>query len=268
MADQITSEHATLTRPRSPEFIASLAKGLAILHAFGPTQERRTLADLALDTGISRPSVRRLLITLEELGYVQRRGRYFLLTPKVLDIGFAFLASNQFMGVIESYLEDTAEELRESCLLAVLEGEHAVCVARSSGTYRFMSISLTIGQKLPVLVTAMGRVLLAARPESEWEDFLRTYPAKRYTDCTITDVQSLRDVLRTVRTDRYCIVDQELEASLRTLAVPVLSSDGEVKSALAVSTVAGRVSMDELKDRYLPVLQRSADAMRPFMARN
>lgn len=265
MAINHTVEGSANLEPRSPEFIASLAKGLAVLRAFGPDRGRMTLADLALETGIPRPGVRRLLITLEELGYIRKRGRHFSLSAKVLEIGFAFLAANNFLGAIEHHLEDTAEELRESCLLAVLQEQEAVCVARSSGTYRLMSISLSVGHKLPAEVTAMGRVLLAALPESDWDMFLKKHELKQYTEHTVTDKGALKEVLRNVGQEGYCIVDQELETSLRTLAVPVLSPQGEVCSALAVSTIAGRVSLDELKDRYLPVLKRSAEVMRPLM---
>lgn len=247
------------------DFVTSLAKGLAVIQAFGPGKAHMTLSEVALETGLSRAGARRLLLTLEELGFVHRTGRQFELSPKVLQLGFSFLASHNFGGVVQHYLEEVTRELQESCSLAVLDGQEVVYVARSAAEHRLMSISLAIGSRLPAAVTSMGRVLLAALDDAERDAIIEATSLERHTDRTITDKDALREELRRIREAGYCILDQELEPSLRSIAVPVRSERGDVVAAINVSTNAGRISVDELIERFLPVLQRCAEAIRPFM---
>jgi IclR family pca regulon transcriptional regulator len=264
---------ATVDRPiqtaarteQNRDFVSSLAKGLAVICAFGPDKARMTLSEVALETDLSRAGARRLLLTLEELGFVHRNGRYFELSPKVLQLGFAFLASHNFGGVVQHYLEAVTRELQESCSLAVLDGQDVVYVARSAAEHRLMSISLAIGSRLPAALTSMGRILLAALPDAEQDALLAKITLERHTERTIADKAALKETLRSIREHGYCIVDQELEPSLRSIAVPVLSERGEVVAALNVSTNAGRVPMEELIQRFLPVLRRCAESIRPFM---
>ncbi len=256
-------------QPKTPEqdrdFVTSLAKGLAVIQAFGPGNARMTLSEVAAETDLSRAGARRLLLTLEALGFVKRSGRYFELSPKVLDLGFAFLASHNFSGVVQHHLEAVTRELQESCSLAVLQDQDVVYVARSAAEHRLMSIQLSVGSRLPACVTSMGRVLLAALPDDQLDEFLAKVEIPRYTERTITNKGVLKETLRAVREAGYCILDQELEPSLRSLAVPVQSANGTVVAALNVSTNAGRISIDDLEQRFLPVLQKCAAAIRPFM---
>jgi IclR family pca regulon transcriptional regulator len=247
------------------DFVTSLAKGLAVIQVFGPGKARMTLSEVALEARLSRAGARRLLLTLEELGFVNRSGRHFELSPRVLELGFAFLASHNFAGVVQHYLESVTAELQESCSLAVLQGEEIVYVARSAAEHRLMSISLSIGSRLPAAATSMGRVLLATLPDAELDAFLNRIELKRYTERTITDQGVLKETLRTVREAGYCVVDQELEPSLRSLAVPVCSGSGAVVAALNASTNAGRITTEDLEQRFLPVLRRCAEAIRPLM---
>lgn len=262
-----TDDTADDERPgQNRDFVTSLAKGLAVIQAFGPGKARMTLSEVATDTGLTRAGARRLLLTLEDLGFVTHSGRNFSLSPKVLELGFAFLASHNFTGVVQHYLESVTAELQESCSLAVLQDDEVVYVARSAADHRLMSISLSVGSRLPATVTSMGRVLLASKTDEELDALLGGKALERYTERTIVDKTVLKDTLRTVRAAGYCIVDQELEPALRSLAVPVTSTRGEVVAALNVSTNAGRVTVEALEQRFLPVLRRCAAAIRPFMA--
>lgn len=247
------------------DFVASLAKGLAVIQSFGPGRARMTLSEVAAETELSRAGARRLLLTLETLGFVTQSGRYFELSPKVLELGFAFLGSHNFAGVVQHYLESVTRELQESCSLAVLQGQDVVYVARSAVEHRLMSISLSVGSRLPAAATSMGRVLLAWLPEEQLEALLNQIELKPFTERTITRKDTLRQTLQAVREAGYCILDQELEPSLRSMAVPVFSDRGNVVAALNVSTNAGRISIEQLEQRFLPVLQRCAESIRPFM---
>lgn len=243
--------------PSNPDFVLSLARGLAVIEAFRDRPHGASVADIAGQTALSRASVRRLLITLEQLGYAVRAGSAYRLQPRVLRLGFAFLSSHSLATLTGPILEEMSAALRESCSLSVLEGEDVVYLARSA-TKRVMSVGLSIGSRLPAYCTSMGRVLLAALPERELAEYLRRATLVRHTRKTITSRAALRAELRHVRRQGYAIVDEELELGLRALAVPVMTRSHRVVAAVNTGVHASRVSRAELLRRALSVLREGA----------
>jgi IclR family pca regulon transcriptional regulator len=211
---------------------------------------------------MDRAKARRFLLTLHALGFVKRTGRQFELTPRVLQLGYAYQASNQYRAVIQQYLEDITAELGESSSLAVLDGDDVVYVVRSAARHRLMAITLSVGTRLPAAYTSMGRVLLAQLPQSELEIYINRIQLERHTLSSITEKNVLREEIDKARNLGYAVVDQELDLGLRSVAVPAYSASGELLGALNISTNAARVDMDTLLNMYLPRLQIVADQIR------
>ena len=253
----------------SPDFVASLARGIDIIKAFAPAEEEThssgnmrpadalTLSEVAERTGFARAVVRRFLYTLAELKYVVTDGKYFRLTPKILDLGYAYLSSFSLPKIAERSLREVTLETQESSSASVLDGEEIVYIARVQ-TRRIMSISLNIGSRLPAFCTSMGRVLLAHLPPDDLERYLKTAKFQRLTDKTISDPEALRKELINVYKQGYALVDQELEIGLRSLAVPVFAGAGKAVAAINIGTQAARVSKTELVQQFLPVLRKAA----------
>jgi IclR family transcriptional regulator, pca regulon regulatory protein len=239
------------------EFVASLARGLAVLRAFSTDAREMTLSEVALRTGLTRAAARRFLLTLETLGYVASDGRRFRLTPKVLELGFAYLSSMELWDVALPYMEEVSAAIHESCSAAVLDGCDIVYVARVP-TKRIMSVALGIGARLPAVATSMGRVLLADLADDAVALHLATCPARRHTAHTVTDASGLEGILRTVRQQGWCLVDQELEDGLISIAVPVRNQRGRVLAAMNASTHASRTAPEQVVGRFLPVLRQAA----------
>ena len=249
-------------RPGDRDYVGALASGLEVLQAFDAEHPRMTLSELATRTDMDRAKARRFLLTLHALGFVKRNGRQFELTPRVLQLGYAYQSSNQYRAVIQQYLEDVTAELGESSSLAVLDGDDVVYVVRSSARHRLMAITLSVGTRLPAAYTSMGRVLLAQLPEAELEAFLARVKLEPFTASSITDANALEKDITKVRKQGYSIVDQELDSGLRSAAVPVFAGNGELLGAINISTNAARVGMDTLVGVYLPRLQQAAEAVR------
>jgi IclR family pca regulon transcriptional regulator len=245
-----------------PDFMASLARGLAVIRAFSGGTGRRTIGGLAQSTGLSRAAVRRCLYTLHELGYVglDDRGHYAL-RPRVLALGYAFLSSSSLVATARPLLERVSAAVRESCSMAVLEGDSIVYVARSTAARRIMSIDLGVGSRLPAYCTSMGRVLLAGLVPAERDAFLARVVPTAYTARTLTRREEIAAALDRSARDGFALVDQELELGLRSLAVPVRDLGGHVAAALNVSTHASRVPADELVKRCLPPLLAAAQEL-------
>ncbi len=251
-----------ILKPGDRDYVAALASGLEVLQAFDAEHPRMTLSEVAARTEMDRAKARRFLLTLHALGFVKRSGRQFELTPRVLQLGYAYQASNQYRAVIQQYLEDITAELGESSSLAVLDGDDVVYVVRSSARHRLMAITLSIGTRLPAAYTSMGRVLLAQLPEVELEAFLARVKLEAFTASSVASPDVLREEIVKVRKQGYAVVDQELDSGLRSVAVPVFAGHGELLGAINISTNAARIDMDTLMKIYLARLQTAAEAIR------
>lgn len=251
-----------ILKPGDRDYVGALASGLDVLQAFDAEHPRMTLSEVAARTDMDRAKARRFLLTLHALGFVKRTGRQFELTPRVLQLGYAYQASNQYRAVIQQYLEDITAELGESSSLAVLDGDDVVYVVRSAARHRLMAITLSVGTRLPAAYTSMGRVLLAQLPEAELTAFLDRVRLEGFTELSVTDKEGLRAAIDRAREQGYSIVDQELDSGLRSVAVPVFAGSGELLGAINISTNASRVDMETLMEVYLPRLQEAAEAVR------
>lgn len=242
-----------------PNFMTSLARGIAVIRAF--TQQRRhlTIAQLSQRTALPRAAVRRCLYTLAKLGYVSSdEGRGYSLRPKILALGHAYLSSTPLATMAQPLLDSISDRLHESSSMAVLEGDEILYVARSTTTTRLMSIDLGLGSRLPAYCSSMGRVLLAALPASEIDAYLSRVNLVKLTHRTVSTAGELKRVLAAVQRQDYAIVDQELELGLRSIAVPVRDAAGRCIAAINVGTQSARVSIAEMESKFLPTLKAAA----------
>lgn len=235
------------------DYVQSLERGLAVLCTFSRDDPEQTLSDVARATGLTRATARRILRTLETLGYVNQNGRGFRLTPKVLDIGYAYVSSLALSDLALPTMEALSERIHEACSAAVLDGAEIVYVARVP-TKRIMTIALALGSRLPAASTSMGRVLLADLPEQAQQDFLSDTRLVAHTENTITDRRRLLKVLRDVRAQGWCLIDQELEIGLRSVAAPLHDATGRVIAAMNISTQPGRVTTKTMREEFVPQL--------------
>lgn len=242
----------------SGEIVEAFARGLRVIECFGADARRLTLTDVANRTGYSRATARRLLLTLQSLGYAETDGKHFALTPRVLDLGFSYINSLGFADHARPHLEMVTDRLNESCSLAVLDGQQIVYVARSAAPHRIMSVALTVGTRLPANATSMGQVLLAHLPDLRLRDYIANARLEARTRFSIVDRADLRLRLAAVREKGYALVDQELEEGLKSLAVPIFRNDGTVCAALNVSTQSARFSDGRMIRELLPTLQDAA----------
>ncbi|WP_072802504.1 IclR family transcriptional regulator domain-containing protein [Rhodococcoides yunnanense] len=257
-----------MTEPHgpSPDYVQSLARGLAVIRVFDAQHPRRTLSDVAKSTDLTRATARRFLLTLVELGYVRSDGSLFWLTPKVLELGYSYLSSLSLPDVAGPHLEALAAQIHESSSVSILDGDDVVYVARVPVS-RIMTVAITIGTRFPAFATSMGRVLLAGLPSDQLDDYLSRVRLTPLTGRTITDASALRDELIEVSAQGYCLVDQELEEGLRSIAAPIRDSAGAVVAAANVSTQAARHSADAVREHLLPALLHAAASIETDMYR-
>ena len=251
--------------PDDKEFMATLAKGLAVLGLFGRQRPAMTLSEAALAANVSRATARRILRTLAELGYVEQRGRQFSLSPNILQLGFAYLATQNWIERAVPLMKELSERLHESCSAAILQGTEIVYVARVP-TRRIMSVAVSVGSRLPAFHSSMGRVQLGFLDPSEIWRRLKSVRIEPMTPSTITDLQALFDRIRDDHEQGFSIVDEELERGLRSIAVPVVDRQNQVVAGLNLSTHSTRTTRNEMRDKFLPELRAVAAQISPFVA--
>ncbi len=228
-----------------------------MIRAFDQAHPELTLSEVAVRTGVTRAVARRFLLTLASLGYVRSDGRFFSLTARVLELGYAYLSSLSLPEVAESHLEALVNEVNESSSISVLDGHDVVYVARVPVS-RIMTVSISVGTRFPAYATSMGRVLLAGLPEPELAEYLASVSMEPLTARTVTSVDTLRAEVAKARTQGWALVNQELEEGLRALAAPVRDRTGRVIAAVNVSAHASRASLEVMRRDLLPPLLKTA----------
>ena len=235
--------------------MGGLAKGLAVIRAFTREHAALNLSDIARSAHIPAATARRCLLTLEELGYLTRNGRTFLLRPKVLELGAAYLDSMNIEQVTRTHLEELARNTSDSAALCVLDGEEIVYVARAS-VRTLVRLEAHVGSRFPAHATSTGRVLLAGVSEERLQRYLGTASFEALTEHTVTDPAKLRALIEDCRRAGYSVVEDELAYGVIALAVPVLDARGRVVAALNTSSHSRRITKTKLVRDRLAMLQQ------------
>ncbi|MDD2546254.1 MAG: IclR family transcriptional regulator [Burkholderiaceae bacterium] len=245
-------------------YVQSFARGLEVIRSFHAETPEQTLSEVAARTGLTRAGARRILLTLQTLGYVDSDGKWFRLTPRILDLGFAYLSSLPIWNLAEPVMETLVEQLRESCSAAVLDGLDVVYVLRVP-THKIMRTNLGVGSRLPACWTSMGRVLLAALPDEALRARLEQHPLERLTRHTVTDLPTLLERIAETRRQGWCLINQELEEGLISIAAPLTNRAGQTVAALNISGQANRTSAQVMQDSMLPALLQAARTISRMM---
>jgi IclR family pca regulon transcriptional regulator len=240
----------------SRDFVQSLDRGLRVIQAFSE-RESLTVSEIAELTGFSRPTVRRLLLTLQELGYVTQSEGHFHLTPRVLTLAYSYLSGVQLSRLAQPHLERVAEKTSESCSMGALDDTDVVYLA-GVPTKWIMRVTMTVGTRLPAYASSLGRAILAYLPAQQLDRYFQRAELRPVTPHTITDEGELRAELARIREHGWALVDQEFEIGLRSLGVPVHNADGKVVASVNCSTHVGRVDRDTLVDDFRPLVEEAA----------
>lgn len=249
-----------------PDFIEALARGLDVIRAFGPNRRTMTLSEVATASGLARPTARRMLLTLEELGYVRATQGRFALTPRVLELGMAYIGSTSIWDIARPHMEKLVGYTNESSSLAQLDGSDIVYIARVA-VPKIITLAVTIGTRFPALQTSLGKVLLANLLPEELEHVLAEPSRSGIAPLWKPEIAERDQVLCEVRTRGWSLTDEHLARGIRSIAAPVRDSCNHVLAALNVSVHAAETSIETLTEKYLPLLLQTAAAISADWAR-
>lgn len=253
-----------MATPESESFVRTFARGLRIIETMGQGDARQTLADVAAAVELPRTAVRRFLMTLIELSFVKTDGKHYWLTPKVLRLGLSYLYTLPFWRQSQLALEELGARIGQSCAVSVLDEEDIVYVQRLH-TKRILSMSPSLGSRLPAHAVSMGRVLLSGLEDDALEAYLQSARLKKLTTITVVDRDRLREAILQARERGYAWVDGELDDSIAGMAVPVRDQDGTIVAAINVSLPAGAYQEDTAVAEFLQPLRQTASQLRSTM---
>lgn len=242
------------------ELIQSLARGIGVLRSFGSGQDRMTIAETAKAAGLTRAGARRILLTLESLGYVRSDDRHYYVTARVMELSHGFVMQPLWQAV-RPVLLSVARQLNETVSAGVLDGHEVVYTVRARSD-RVLHLELRAGARLPAYASSIGRVLLAALSRGDLERYFAQAKFKRFTKSTVVDPTELRKRLDAVRTQGWCHVRDEMEGGVTGVAVPLLNSAGKTVAALNVSSNSDRTSLRIVKNTIVPVLREAAASIK------
>jgi IclR family transcriptional regulator, pca regulon regulatory protein len=243
--------------PPRDETVQSLMRGIAVIRSFDAGNRQQTITEVSSRTGLTRATARRFLITLCELGLARTDGKYYELTPAILEIAQSYISSASELEVVQAMLRDLSEQFDESASAAMLDGTDIIYVARSPARHRIMTIGLGVGTRLPAHATSMGQALLSLMAPRELEAYFARAELTAATRHTLTTRKALNRRLEDVRARGYAIVNEELELGLRSIAVPVRNRNSRSSLAVNMSAHAARVSAEDMTGRFLPAIQRA-----------
>ena len=249
----------------SRNYVRALARGLQVIECFDETNAELTLSDVAKRTGLTRPSARRALLTLQTLGYASSDGNRFTLTARTLRLGYAYLSSKPLWRLVEPHIRQVGREIGQSCSIAVLDGDEIVFVVRVAAK-RIINDYIAIGFRLPAYATSLGRVLLASLRPAKVDAYLERTTLVKFTPHTIVQRSKLRKIIDEARQRGWAYSDQQLDLGMRSIAVPIHDSAGRTIAAINTNALVQSIDMETLEREYLPPLRRAADTVSLMVA--
>ncbi|MEQ4209072.1 IclR family transcriptional regulator C-terminal domain-containing protein [Actinopolymorpha sp. B17G11] len=253
-------------RDSDPDFIESIARGFDVVRAFDAHRPVMTLSEMAAATQLARPTARRILRTLESLGYVRAVGGGFTLTPRVLELGLTYVQGMGLWDVARPHMERLVARTHESSSIAQLDGSDIVYVARVA-VPKIITLAVQIGTRFPAPPTSLGKVLLAGLDADELDHVLAQPSRSGVTARWQPDRTELDAALREVRARGWALTDEQLASGIRSIAAPVRDGAGRVVAAMNVTVHAAETSVETLTEEYLPLLLQAASAASADFAR-
>jgi IclR family pca regulon transcriptional regulator len=250
--------------PKKEELLDSLTKGLALLRLYASGVDRLTMQDVAEQLDVTRAAARRLLLTLAHNGYLAQDGRQFVLTPKVMDLGYAYFASMNLPQLARPYLQALCAEAGESCSIGMLDRESVVLVAREEPN-QLLRVDMAIGRRMPAYAHSLGRVLLAGLSDEALDAYLAQAELTKLTPFTISSRPALARKLRAVQGDGFCTLISELVDGFAGISVPLHDQTDKVVAGLGLSMVLGSRDQAYLEKHYLQPLQRTAQQIEAIL---
>lgn len=237
--------------------IRAFSRGLAVIRAFGPDHDRLSVTDVSNRTGIERATVRRLLLTLVDEGYAETDGKWYRLQPRILDLGFSYLGGQSWWSVLTQALGNLSRSINESCSAGMLVEDEVVYIAREAVQNR-ITVDIRVGTRVPAHRSSMGRLLMSPWPAKRMDEYFKRTTIEQRTSKTLTDPKAIRREIAEAAKKGFCYVEDEFEAGLSSVAVPV-SVDGQYKLAINVALLGSLADRRQRRDKLLPQLKRCAD---------
>ncbi|OAB55158.1 hypothetical protein AY600_08820 [Phormidium willei BDU 130791] len=251
---------AAATAASDPLFLGTLGKAVRVLDAFCAAPHAALgLGEVADLSGLDRSAAQRIVHTLVALGWLERdtRTRQVALTPRVLDLAFAYLSRSRLVEVATANLLELQRRSRERVNLAVLDGTTIIYLLRLQ-VRREAFVTTLVGRRLPAYCTAAGRAMLAHLPPDEARARLAASDRTAQTPYTVTEVEALMADLDEARRCGFAVQAQQYRHGEIGLAVPVLDAEGRPLAAVSLISHLDAWDPEAFARRFTPLVTETA----------
>ena len=249
---------------KNKDIATSFLKGLSVIEAFDHDNSEMTLTEVAKKVNITRSTARRFLLSLESLGYATQNGKFFSLTPKIINLGYSYFSSLLWTDIVNKYIKIAVNKSNLSCAVSILDGENITCIMRIHSS-KILKGGVSVGGKLPAAYTGSGRLFMAEMNDIKLQKYISKLTLKQYTAKTITNEKELFEKIKSERNQGYQIIEEELEDGLLSIAVPIYNSQHKILGCMSIGTFMSRENAKYLKEEVLPMLidqaKNSTDAI-------
>lgn len=238
------------------DIVSSFVKGLNVIRAFDKENIKMTLSDVSKKVDITRSNARRLLLTLETLGYIKQNNNYFSLTPKILELGYSYFASLPWTDLAYANMKKVVKQCNLSCSISILDDSNIICIMRiqSKG---ILNEGIHVGTKLPSAYTSTGRIFMSHMDDKELKKYIKTLPLKQYTKKSIIEPSKLYESIINSKINSYQLIEEELEDGLLSMAVPIYDHTNKLIAAMNIGSHGSYKNISYLKETVLPILLKA-----------
>jgi IclR family pca regulon transcriptional regulator len=247
------------------DLIEGLGKGLRVIEAFDDDHAQLTPSETAERTGLTRTAARRYLLSLVHFGYAATDGKRFWLAPRVLRLGQSYLEAAKLPRLVQPFIQRLSAQCGHTVNVSVLDDHDVIYVARSAPP-RWLTIGYAVGVRVPAHVVTPGAVILATFSDTALDAWIARHEFSTFTARTVTDPTQFRADVLCAREQGYWHTEQQLDAGLRGMSVPLIDRKGRCRAALGMTVpMPAYKSGEHMVEAVLPLLRETAQALRPLI---
>lgn len=240
---------------------SAILRAVRILEAIARHDSPPQLSEICREVELPKPTVYRILTTLEHAGLIGREpgSKRYTCAERLNELAGETLLRSPSRAARRAVLEELVEQTGETCDITIPYNNAVLFLDRVETAWPLRT-SLTAGTKMPLYASAAGKLFLSYLPKRSRDRFLRVTPLIPHTRNTLVEPSRLSREFEKIRADGFATENEEYLAGITSLAVPVRDADGRVVAGITVQAPVSRMPTEQAME-FLPLLRQSADAI-------
>jgi DNA-binding IclR family transcriptional regulator len=239
--------------------VRAVERALQILKCFDDQNPERGVTEVADVVGLHKATAHRILSTMVNYGFIERTadGLKYRLGVQLVDLGFKVTRRMNLRREAMPYLSKLSHMINEAVDLSIWDQSQALYVEMIQ-SHHALTITASVGQRLPAYCTASGKVFLAYLSDVELSEYLKT-PMQAFTKNTVTTPEELRKQLSTIKQNGYAIDNEEFEYGINAIAAPIFNHQKLVAGVVSIPGPVNRLPKDRINELATLLIQTTKE---------